>query len=208
MNRVTILLASVVCPAVFLVGAWDSAHAGGPPANFDCNSTTPFDGLTFRNVRISDGATCIITNSTITGNVQGTGGHMVQITDTDITGNGVNIRDVTGSVTIGSADCRLDPFVNNDLMVTGSNNVAICEMSIENNLVLRGNTGRLTARDNTTCNSIRIVDNDLQALRVRRNVYTVNFEESGNTEQNVKVVKHNTQGFDGNPATCRASINP
>ena len=206
MNRITVLLASMVLPAAFLVGAWDSAHAGGPPPNFNCDGE--FSGMTFRNVRINDGATCIITNSTITGNVQGFGGHLVRIIDTDITGNGVNIRDVTGSVTIGSEDCRVDPFVNNDLIVTGSNNVAICDMSIENNLILRDNTGRLMARDNTACNNIRVVDNTLRALRIRRNVYTVNFEESGNTEENVKVVKHNTQGFDGSPATCRASINP
>lgn len=206
MNRITVLVACAVFPAVFVVGAWDSAHAGGPPPNFDCNGT--FDGLTFKNIRISEGATCIITNSTITGNVQGTGGDVVAILDTDITGNGVNIRDVTGSVTIGSAGCDVDPFVNNNLMVTDSRNVAICDMSIENNLVLSGNTGRLMASNNTACNNIRVVDNDLLAMRVRHNVYTVNFDESGNTQTIVGVVTDNTQGFDASPSTCRASINP
>ena len=212
MNRITVLLACAVLPAAFLFGTAESAHAGVTPRpgpNFNCNSTTTvFSGMTFRNVRIPDGATCMIENSTITGNVQGFGGKVVRIINTDITGNGGNIRNVTGSVTIGSAGCRVDPFVNNNLIVTGSNNVAICEMSIENNLILTGNTGRLMARDNTVCNNLRVVDNELLALRVLRNVYTVNFEESGNTEEIVKRVEGNMQGFDGNPAQCRAAINP
>src|SRR5262245_66201212 len=85
MHRIAVLLVCAVFPAVFVVGAWDSAHAGGPPPNFNCNGT--FDGLTFKNVRIEAGATCIITNSEITGNVQGTGGDVVRIINTDITGN-------------------------------------------------------------------------------------------------------------------------
>jgi hypothetical protein len=209
MNRITVLLACAVFPAFFLVGAVDSAYAGVQPPpgpNFNCNGT--FSGQTFRNVRIQAGATCIITNSTITGNVQGTGGDVVRIINTDITGNGVNIRDVTGSVTIGSAGCEVDPFVNNNLIVTGSNNVAICEMSIENNLVLSGNTGRLMARDNTACNNIRIEDNDLVSLRVLNNVFTVNFDVGGNQVENRTFEEDNTRGFDGNPAQCRAAINP
>jgi hypothetical protein len=209
MNRIIILLACVVFPAAFLFGTAESAHAGVTPPpgpNFNCDGT--FDGMTFRNVRIQAGATCIITNSTITGNVQGTGGNVVRIINTDVTGNGVNIRDVTGSVTIGSADCRVDPFVNNNLMVTGSNNVAICEMSIENNLVLSGNTGRMMARDNTVCNNIRVVDNDLVSLRVLTNVFTVNLEVGSNQVENRTFIEDNTQGFDGNPAQCRAAINP
>jgi hypothetical protein len=208
MNRITVLLACAVLPAFFLVGAFDSAYAGVPPPpgpNFNCNGT--FNGQTFRNVRIQAGATCIITNSTITGNVQGTGGNVVRIINTDITGNGVNIRDVTGSVTIGSAGCAVDPFVNNNLMVTDSNNVAICEMSIENNLVLTGNTGRLMARDNIACNNIRIENNDVLGLRVLNNVFTVNFDVGSNQVQNNQRIEDNTQ-FDGNPAQCRAAINP
>jgi hypothetical protein len=208
MNRFTVLLACAVFPAFFLVGAIDSAYAGvrpPPGPNFNCNGT--FSGQTFRNVRIQAGATCIITNSTITGNVQGTGGNVVRIINTDITGNGVNIRDVTGSVTIGSAGCAVDPFVNNNLMVTDSNNVAICEMSIENNLVLTGNTGRLMARDNIACNNIRVENNDVLGLRVLNNVFTVNFDVGSNQVQNNQRIEGNTQ-FDGSPAQCRASINP
>jgi hypothetical protein len=210
MHRITVLLACAVFPAAFIAGAWDSAQAGvtqPPPPNFNCNGT--FDGKTFRNVRIQDGATCIITNPTINGNVQGFGGDVVRIINTDMFGGqGVNIRNVTESVTIGSPGCVVDPFVNNNLFVTGSNNVAICDMTIDNNLVLTGNTGRMMVRDNTVCNNIRIEENDLVSLRVLNNVFTVNFDVRSNQVENRTFIEDNTQGFGGNPAQCRRSINP
>jgi hypothetical protein len=106
------------------------------------------------------------------------------------------------SVTVGSAECRVDPQTGNNLMVSNSKDVAICQMYVDNNLVLRGNTGRVMVRDNKVCTNIRVVDNDLLALRVRNNVYTVNFDLRRNTVAGKTLVQDNTE-FDGTPAACR-----
>ena len=87
----------------------------------------------------------------------------------------------TKRVSIGSEDCRVDPHVANNIKVTDSQNVSICEMSVDNNMMLTGNTGRIMVRDNTVCQNIRIVRNDLLAIHVMRNSYAMHLVTSPNT---------------------------
>lgn len=201
MNRITALLACAIFPAIVLTGGWESAHAVGQQP-FECNGT--FTGQEFHNVVVLDGATCIIVDSVVTGNIHTRGApKVVKIIDTPV-GHNIHVRNVSESVTVGSADCRVDPQTGNNLMVSNSKNVAICQMFIDNNLVLRGNTGRVMVRDNKVCTNIRVVDNDLIALRVKNNVYTVNFDLRRNAVAIKTVVQNNTE-FDGTPAQCRRS---
>lgn len=210
MKRLLALLASMTLLAVPLtVLTTTTAQADHKPASgstFVCSGE--FDHRTFRgNVVIPDGATCVITNSTILGNVRTMGNGapaVVRIINTDVRLN-IHLRNVTGSVTIGTADCRVDPEVGRNLMVRNSADVAICQMSIANNLVLRNNTGRLMARDNLACNNIRVVRNDVVGLRVLRNRYVVNFTVADNRVQNIRKVIHNREKA-GTPGACKKAV--
>jgi hypothetical protein len=178
------------------------AHA---TTSFVCDGT--YDGQTFTAVVIPDGATCVITNSVIEGNIRNEGAsapEMVQILDTSV-GHNIHLRNVTGSVTIGSAGCRVDPHVANNLMVRNSNNVAICQMAIDNNLVLRNNTGRLMARTNLVCNNIRVVRNNVDGLRVIGNSQVIHLVIARNTIARVTRVEDNTE-LAGNPGGCRKML--
>lgn len=193
------LLIVLLCGAlVSLPGLTSEAQAR--PVDLVCNGT--YDQRTFRHVVIRDGASCVITNSTITGNVRTTGApRVVSITDTNVTRN-IHIRNVTERVTIGAAGCRVDPVAGRNLMVRNSRNVAVCEMSVANNLVVRNNTGILMVRDNKACNNIRVVGNDVRSMRVVRNSYAGNFSVARNTWVNRRIVKDNVE-LPGNPAACR-----
>ncbi len=209
MKHLIALLSSALL-TISLVGSTSPANADHATVvtdvNFVCNGT--FDHTTFEgNVVIPDGATCIITNSTVEGNVRtqaNAAPELVRLIDTDVRLN-IHIRNVTGSVTIGSPDCLIDPEVGRNLMVRNSANVAICEMSIGNNLVLRNNTGRLMARDNLACNNIRVVRNRVLGLRVFSNRFVVNFTVARNTVQNNRRVEDNTE-MPGTPAECKQSV--
>jgi len=207
MKRFLPLLASATLLAVPLVGLATPAQADHRienDRNFVCTGTvnhTTFQG----NVVIPDGASCTITNSTILGNVRTEGAPvMVRIINTDVRLN-IHVRNVTGSVTIGDKDCLIDPEVGRNLMVSNSRNVAICEMSVGNNLVLRNNTGRIMVRDNVACDNIRVVDNDVLGLRVLRNEFVVNFTVARNQVENNSRVEDNTERT-GTPAACKKAV--
>lgn len=196
MKRLVVLLLSGAL--VPILGPTTDARALAP--DLVCDGS--YHHRTFRHVVIQDGATCVITNSTITGNVRTTGApRVVSITDTPVRRN-IHIRNVTQRVTIGADGCRVDPVAGRNLMVRDSHNVAICEMSVANNLVLRNNTGILMVRDNKACNNLRIVGNDVLSMRVVRNSYAGNFRVRRNSWENRRIVKDNVE-LPGNPAACR-----
>ena len=170
------------------------------PPDLVCDGS--YHHRTFRHVVVPDGARCVITSSRITGNVRTTGApRVVSITDTHV-GRNIHVRNVVERVTIGAAGCRVDPVAGRNLMVRNSRNVAICEMSIANNLVVRDNRGTLMVRDNKACNNLRVVGNDVRSMRVVRNSYAGNFVVARNTWVNRRVVKDNVE-LPGNPARCR-----
>ena len=157
---------------------------------------------TFRNVVVPDDGRCMITASRITGNVRTTGApRVVSITDTKV-GRNIHVRNVVERVTIGAAGCRVDPVAGRNLMVRNSHNVAICEMSIANNLVVRDNRGTLMVRDSRACNNLRVVGNHVRSLRVLRNSYAGNFSVARNTWVDRKIVTDNVE-LHQTPAACR-----
>ncbi|WP_109507235.1 hypothetical protein [Nocardioides speluncae] len=192
---VVLLLAGALLPAV-----GPAVRAQALAADLVCDGS--YHDRTFRHVVIPDGASCVITNSQITGNVRTTGApRVVSITDTPVRRN-IHIRNVTQRVTIGADGCRVDPVAGRNLMVRDSHNVAVCEMSVANNLVIRNNTGILMIRDNKACNNLRVVGNDVRSMRVVRNSYAGNLTVARNTWVTRRVVRDNVE-LPGNPARCR-----
>jgi hypothetical protein len=200
MKRLTTTLTIMSLVGLPALGLAAPAQAA---SNLNCNGT--YNGGTFRNVVIRDGATCVIKNARVTGNVTTVGApRLVRIIDTELGGN-VHIRNVTRSVIIGAAGCRVDPPVANNVVVEKSHNVAVCQLSVDNNLILRNNTGRINARFNIVCGNIRVVDNHLFALRVRRNVYAGDLTVARNTVQQQRRVSGNAE-YDGTAGQCRKSL--
>lgn len=190
-----ILLIAALAP---LLGPVLSAQA--LPPDLVCDGS--YHHRTFRHVVIPDDARCVITNSRITGNVRTTGApRVVSITDTNV-GRNIHVRNAVERVTIGAAGCRVDPVAGRNLMVRNSRNVAICEMSIANNLVVRDNRGTLMVRDNKACNNLRVVDNRLRSLRVLRNSYAGNLSVARNSWVDRRIVRDNVK-LRKNPAACR-----
>lgn len=203
MNRI---IFSVLASLGVLLGlSVAPASAEAQPKNTVCDGT--LEAGTFKNVRVAAGDSCTVgPNVTITGNFFAVKSPGVINVNTDI-GHNFIVANGTGSVTFGPAGCLVDPHVGNNLIVRDSNNVAICQATVDNNIMLRDNTGRLMLRDSVACNKIKVVSNDLQGLRVLRNVHAVNFTVARNDVQNTTRVEGNTK-FAGTPSACRASITP
>ena len=138
-----------------------SAQAAAPPAQaapiFDCDGT--YTGQTFKHVRVSEGDTCILRDSLVTGNFMARNPRTVKILDTEVRRNTM-VRGATHDVVIGNAGCRLDPLAGNNIKVTGSHNVAICWMTVKNNVMVRGNDGRITLMNNNVGRNIDVSRND------------------------------------------------
>lgn len=203
MNRI---IFSVLASLGVLLGlSVAPASADAQPRNTVCDGT--LEAGTFKNVRVAPGADCIVgPEVTITRNFFAVKSPGVINVNTDI-GRNFIVAGAADSVTFGPEGCRVDPHVGNNLIVRNSNNVAICEATVDNNIMLRENTGRLMLRDSVACNNIKVVSNDLQGLRVLRNVHAVNFTVARNDVQNTTRVDGNTK-FDGSPQECRTSIKP
>jgi hypothetical protein len=200
------LLSLVAC--VLLTGTL--AGVTGMPAQarghaLVCDGT--YVNQTFKDVVVPDGARCVIKDSVITGNVrtEGSGSPRTVLLIGTSVGHNIHLRNVTHAVTIGSAACRLDPHVANNVMVRNSHNVAVCRMAIDNNLVLSDNTGRMVARGNVVCNNIRVVRNQLTGLSVVGNDHAIHLDVSRNAVQRTSRIRANTQ-LTGTPASCRRMV--
>ncbi len=192
-------------PEVHAAGAGPQAQAQAQLVDpvFYCDGT--YRHRTFRTVVVQDGDTCRIFGSVIRRNLRTTGSpRLVKVINTPIRHN-VKVRNVTERVIIGTRGCRVDPRVGNNILVRDSRNVAICQMSVDNNIAVKFNTGRVLVRDNIACNNLRVVENDLIGMRVKDNKYVIEFSTANNTVTNTRVVKRNRQ-LDITPATCRERI--
>jgi hypothetical protein len=157
-----------------------SAHAHARP-NFVCDGT--YVHRTFKHVRVRPGDTCVLIDSTVTGNLMARNPRTVKVLDTTVAHN-LMIRGATDDVVIGNRGCRFDPTVGNNIKVTKSHDVAICWMQVKNNLTVTGNDGR-----------INVSHNDVgRSLSISRNLAYV--ADSGVTHRSAGAirVKHNTAG--------------
>ncbi|MEJ7690159.1 MAG: hypothetical protein WKF76_06840 [Nocardioidaceae bacterium] len=182
---------------------------GMAPASAAAARNVTCDGVlaagTYNNVFVAEGADCYVgPEVTIEGNFFARQSPGTINVNTDI-GHNFMVANATGSVTFGPEGCKVDPHVGNNLMIRDSANVAVCEATVDNNIVLSGNTGRLMLRDSVGCNNIRVVNNEI--VRVKGNVYGVNLTVTGNDRWVQRVAPNNTK-FAGNPQQCRKSIAP
>ncbi len=185
------------------VGPQAQAHAQAIDEVFYCDGT--YRHRTFITVVVQDGDTCRIFGSVIRRNLRTTGSpRLVKVINTPIRRN-VVVRNVTERVIIGTRGCRVDPRVGNNVLVRDSHNVALCQMSVDNNIAVKFNTGRVLVRDNIACNNLRVVENDLIGMRVKDNKYVAGFSTANNTVTNTRVVTRNRQ-LDITPARCRNRI--
>lgn len=110
---------------------------------------------------VPEGGTCFVVDAVF---------HSLRAQDPDSvfifgsnTGHGaehnIMIDGATGSVVIGSEGCAFDPFVGNNLQVTDSHDVLICEVVVDNNLTVTGNDGRITVRDSLACDNVSVSRN-------------------------------------------------
>lgn len=173
----------------------------------DNTAATPLTGLLRGAVVVPDGADCYIEEATITGAFRAIHSPgVVSLTNTHVLAQGgIFVKGATESVTIGTEGCQVDPYAGRNLKVFDSHNVAICEMAIRNNLMVKRSTGRVMVRDNIACNNLMVTDNDVLGLRVWDNGYTRNVMIRRNVVANRTIVYNNVDtGQSVNE--CRAAI--
>lgn len=119
----------------------------------DCDGT--YSG-TYRNVTVQAGGTCILTSgATVIGGVHAKSGAANLIVHTAVARN-IQAMGVTGTVLIGPAGCKFDPLVGNNVHVTKSHNVLLCQVSTKNNILVTDNDGRVSVRDSVAGNNIHV----------------------------------------------------
>jgi hypothetical protein len=204
----TILAALMVMgTTAALTQAAPASHAapGDKAQKLVCDNTKddPYTG-TYASVRVPKGASCYLQGATVEGNVKALQGAVdVWIVDTEV-GRNIHLSKVERDVKIGSEDCKVDPPTGNNIIVTRSHNVAICWMTVDNNIMVTRNDGRMMLRDNTVGNSIRVRKNlpynpqpgdgehvQIDAIRVYRNTAERHIVIKDNSDRPV-LLKENT----------------
>jgi hypothetical protein len=130
---------------------------GEKPPNLVCDGT--YTGQTFKNVRVRPGDTCVLKDSTVTGNLMARDPRTVKVIDTEV-GRNLKVRGATDFVKIGNAGCKLDPVVGNNIQVRESHNVLICYMTTKNNISVTGSDGRISLFHNNAGRHIAVSRND------------------------------------------------
>jgi hypothetical protein len=129
----------------------------GPPPNLVCDGT--YTGQTFKNVRVRPGDTCVLKDSTVTGNLMARRPGTVKVIDTEVRRN-LKVRGATDYVKIGNAGCKLDPVVGNNIQIRDSHNVLICYMTTKNNISVTGSDGRISLFHNNAGRHIAVSRNE------------------------------------------------
>ncbi|MEZ0579008.1 hypothetical protein [Nocardioides sp. MH1] len=181
------------------------AHAADPGTRLVCDNSSahPYTG-TYKSVTVPKGASCFLRNAVVTGNVKALhGAKNVFIVNTRVDRN-IMLRGVTRNVKIGPGNCKIDPIAGNNIKVTRSHNVLICLMSVDNNIMVTRNDGRITLTANKVDNNISVTNNlayhhlasdghhkRIAAIRVRHNVAGRHIRVTGNDSRPL-ILRHNT----------------
>jgi hypothetical protein len=120
---------------------------------------------------------------------------------------GIFVNGATKRVVIGSDGCKVDPYTGRNLKVFGSHNVAICEMAVRNNIMVKATTGNVLVRDSIACNNLMVTDSNVAHLRVVRNWYAINLMVERNTVSWKSTVLNNVDTGQ-TPPQCRDTIAP
>jgi hypothetical protein len=153
----------------------------------DCSTT--INAGVLDNVVVPDGATCTLNGTNVTGSIKvGTGsslftnaatvGGNVQGTDAPQTvimldtniGQSVHIEQAVGRITIGNAGCAVDPIVGIDVHLANNHGlIALCYLSVGNNMILQGNTRTMGIFHNDIGNNLIVQENTGRYVRIRFN---------------------------------------
>jgi hypothetical protein len=169
------------------------APSTSAPANVICDNT-PATALagTYKNVQVLPGDSCYLLNATVTGNFRARDAVTVKIIDSVVRHN-IKIRGTTQDVVIGNVNCRFDPHVGNNILVADSHNVAICWMTVDNNIKVSSNDGRINLKHNKAGNNISVTNNLAYVAKpgdgVHANIEAIRFRH--NTAGNHNTVRNN-----------------
>ncbi|MBA2560159.1 MAG: hypothetical protein H0V07_09790 [Propionibacteriales bacterium] len=206
MNKLTALFGGLL----LALGLATPALAANVP-NLSCD--TSVTGGTYKNVTVKPGDSCTLLGVTVLGNVHARDAVDVKILDTNV-GHNIMVMRAIGDVVIGNRGCAYDPLAGNNLMVKDSHNVAICQMSVDNNLVVTGNDGRIGVFSNRVGNNIMVSRNDAYVgtsshgnpdfARVRNNTVAGHIQVFSNARQVVLKNNITVKGYQCNGNTPAA----
>ena len=214
------LLKIVLAAAATLVSVTLVPAAPAAAAPFVCDNTadTPLTGNHPRlQVIVEEGASCYIEDAVIF-SLQADHPENVSILGTSLehgVQHNVMIRGATGNVVIGNEGCAFDPKVGNNIVVRNSNNVLICQMSVDNNITVTGSHGRVTIRDSVACDNITASRNHaydvtdsthhnagaIRLLHLRAANHITAVDNSGRT-----VIERDTVENFLSPSACRLTL--
>lgn len=180
----TLLLAALMVMGTMAAPTLTTPSAAATGTVLVCDNTedTPYTG-TYSRVTVPAGASCYLKDAVVQGNFKALhGAGDVYIIDTRVDRN-IHIKGAQDTVKIGNAGCKLDPIAGNNINVSRSHNVAICEMSVKNNIMVRRNDGRISLFRNRVGRNIEVTNNlrfhhepgdgqhpRIAAIRLRHNV--------------------------------------
>lgn len=194
----------VAAVAAALVASVSIASPASAAQAVECNGTLSLGDAPQTRVIVRAGASCMVVDSTIKSLRALPGSVDVSVVDSDVTRN-LMVRGATGTVQIGPADCRFDPNIGNNIVVRNSHNVLVCLMSVDNNITVRNNDGRVTIRDSSAGNNIRANRNlayneqpgdaahvNPGAIRILRNTADNHIVARGNDASRDVIARDNT----------------
>ena len=118
----------------------------------------PYTGR-YSQVTVPRGASCYLKDAVVLGNLKALHGAVdVYVINTRVDRN-IHIKGATRDVKIGPRHCRFDPTVGNNILVSRSHNVAICFTTVNDNISVTRNDGRIMLRDDKAGSNIRVVGN-------------------------------------------------
>lgn len=158
-------------------------------------ATCTLDGATVKgNVTLGVGATLMADGATVRLNVKGVDAKTVQLIDTAVWGQ-IHLRRTTGPIIIGTAGCKVDPIADGNINLQNNfGPIAICMMTVKNNIILHNNHKTIGVFGNTVGNNIQVVGNNNKAIRLRVNTVGGNLLMKGNLVSVAFQVKDNSMG--------------
>lgn len=153
MNKFYALVLAIVT-SLALVAA---PSAATPVPNLTCNGVV--SSGTYKNVTVNAGDSCTLTgNVEVLGGVHAKPGAKNVIVKVEV-GRNIQVNGATGTVYVGPKDiCKVDPPVRNNVHVTNSHNVLICEVTSGNNINVTNNDGFVVVQD-SDANNINVSRN-------------------------------------------------
>ena len=112
----------------------------------------------YKNVTVAKNSSCTLDGAVVDGNVKANRVYDVLIYDTEVAHN-IHVMRSIGDVVIGVKGCGYDPHAGNNIMVQKSHNVLICQETVDNNIQVKGNDGKITIRDSSAGNNIQVMNN-------------------------------------------------